>query len=102
MGPIGEVVFVVEQTHFGSNIMFDICAIFTDNYSFRWRRHPRRRRGSCGDFVNLNIKLFSLSDAFMSHPVFKDQTRWIRTYAHDQLSYVHDSNSEYVQPLSFI
>jgi hypothetical protein len=46
---------VVELTHTCSNPIFDMCIVFTTNYSFSWRRHSREAL-LMTDFVNLKIK----------------------------------------------
>jgi hypothetical protein len=40
---------VVELTHSCSNPIFDMCVVFTTNYSFSGRRRPRRERDVIGD-----------------------------------------------------
>jgi hypothetical protein len=40
---------VVELTHPGSNVRFDMSVTFTTNYSFSGRRRPRRQRCVFGD-----------------------------------------------------
>jgi hypothetical protein len=40
---------VVEVTHLGSNLIFNMCVVFTANYSFGERRCPRRQRCILGD-----------------------------------------------------
>jgi hypothetical protein len=32
---------VMKLTHLGSNLRFDMCIVFMDNYSISGRRHPR-------------------------------------------------------------
>jgi hypothetical protein len=40
---------VVELTHLGLNTRFDMDVIFTANYFFSGRRHPRRQRDVLND-----------------------------------------------------
>jgi hypothetical protein len=40
---------VVELTHLGSNLRFDMSVIFTANYSFSGRRRLYRQRDTLGD-----------------------------------------------------
>jgi hypothetical protein len=40
---------VVELTHLGLNTRFDMGVIFTANYFFSGRRHPRRQRDVLSD-----------------------------------------------------
>jgi hypothetical protein len=48
---------VMELTHPGSNPRFDMCVIFTTNYSFSERRRPVDNESLLvTDFINLKIK----------------------------------------------
>jgi hypothetical protein len=40
---------VVKLTHPCSNVRFDMCVVFTANYSFSGRRRPRRQRCALDD-----------------------------------------------------
>jgi hypothetical protein len=40
---------VVELTHSGSNLRFDMGVVFTVNYSFSGRRRLRQQRDTLGD-----------------------------------------------------
>jgi hypothetical protein len=58
---------VVELTHSGLNLRFDMCIVFTANYSYSERRRPRQQRVALGDRIckSQYQSRFSLSDVLI-------------------------------------